>query len=483
MPDPDPGRVADPDVAQPVDPGAPPPSGDAPARRKGHRVLVPVLLVLATILGVAGAFAVWVNRQALNTSNWSSTSGKVLEDKQVQTALSAYMVRELFRNVDVSASLQKALPAQLQALAGPAAAGLQQLASQAAPRVLASPQAQAAWVAANVAAHKQLLNVLNGGGAVVSTQSGVVTLNLHELVSELAATLGVSDQLAAARSKLQGSTGASARGAAQQQLGITVPPANGQLVILRANQLSTAQDLANGVKGLAIVLPGLALVLFALAVYLARGRRRRTLRTSGWCFVLIGVTLLLIRRVAGDAVVDGLVKVASNKPAVHDVWNIATSLLYDLAIAMIVYGLVVVAAAWLGGRTRPATAIRKALAPSLRDSPAVAYLAVGGVLALAVLWGPTPALRNIWWILLFAVLLALGITMLRRETAIEFPGIERSEAVPQFTVRRAQADARDRVAPEGRVESLERLAALRDRGAITDDEYRTEKELVISNGT
>ena len=301
---------------------------------------------------------------------------------------------ELFRNVDVSASLQKALPAQLAPLAGPAAAGLQQLAGQAAPRVLASPQAQAAWVAANVAAHKQLLKVLNGGGAVVSTQSGVVTLNLHALVSELAATLGVSDQLAAARSKLQGSTGASARGAAQQKLGITLPPANGQLVILRANQLSTAQDVANGVKGLAIVLPGLAIVLFALAVYLARGRRRRTLRTCGWCFVLIGVALLLIRRVAGDAVVDGLVKVASNKPAVHDVWNIATSLLYDLAIAMIVYGLVIVAAAWLGGRTRPATAIRKALAPSLRDSPAVAYLAVGGVLALAGAVGSDPGIAE-----------------------------------------------------------------------------------------
>ena len=155
-------------------------------------MLVPVLLVLATIVGIAGAFAVWVNRQALNTSNWASTSGKILEDKQVQTALSAYIVRELFRNVDVPGSLQTALPAQLQPLAGPAAAGLQQLAGQVAPKVLASPQAQAAWVQANVAAHKQLLKVLNGGGPVVSTQSGVVTLNLHALVSELAATLGVS---------------------------------------------------------------------------------------------------------------------------------------------------------------------------------------------------------------------------------------------------------------------------------------------------
>ena len=42
-------------------------------------------------------------------------------------------------------------------------------------------------------------------------------------------------------------------------------------MILRSNQLKTAQDIANGVKNLAIVLPALALLLFALAVYLARG--------------------------------------------------------------------------------------------------------------------------------------------------------------------------------------------------------------------
>ena len=482
MPDSEQARRADPGLSQSVstDPAAPP--GAQPAGRKAHRVLVPLLLVLATVFGIAGAFAVWANRQALNTTNWASTSGKVLEDKEVQTALSAYMVRELFRNVDVSTSLQKALPAQLQPLAGPAAAGLQQLAGQVAPRVLASPQAQAAWVAANVAAHRQLLKVLNGGGAVVSTQSGVVTLNLHELVSELAASLGVSDQLAAARSKLQGSAGTSARGAAQQKLGITLPPANGQLVILRANQLSTAQDIANGVKGLAIVLPGIAFLLFALAVYLARGRRRRTLRMTGWCFVLIGVSLLLIRRIAGDAVVDGLVKVASNKPAVHDVWSIATSLLYDLAVAMIVYGLVIVVAAWLAGRTRPAIAIRKALAPSLRESPAVAYAAVGAALLLVVAWGPTPALRNIWWILVFAALLALGVTLLRRETAIEFPGIEPGEALRDFRQPRAQPGARSVAVPEGRVDSLERLAALRERGAITDDEYQAEKTHVMTNG-
>ena len=418
----EPGGIALPaDAPQTADADAPPPSSGAPVTRRAHRFLVPVLLVLATIIGIAAAFAVWVNRQALNTSNWSSTSGKVLADKKVQTALSAYLVQELFTNVNVSADLQQVLPKQLQPLAGPAAAGLQQLAGQAAPKLLASPQAQALWVQANVAAHNELLKVLNGGGQGVSTRSGVVTLNLHTLVSQLAATLGVSSQVAAVQSKLQGSTGASARAAAQKKLAITLPPANGELVIMRANQLGTAQDIANAVKHLAIVLPAIALLMFALAVYLARGRRRRTLRTSGWCFVLIGVVLLLIRRIGGDAVVNGLVKVPSNKPAVHDVWNIGTSLLYSIAVAMIVYGIVIVAAAWLAGPTRAATATRKLMAPSLRESPAVAYSAVGAVLLFVVLWGPTPAFRNIWWILLFAVLLAFGVTMLRRETRPRVP--------------------------------------------------------------
>jgi hypothetical protein len=237
MTDPDPGAAAQPDGPDAAHPDTQQPAGAPLGARRAHRFLVPVLLVLATIIGIAGAFAVWVNRQALNTSNWSSTSSKILEDKQVQTALSAYLVRELFTNVDVSGDLQNVLPKQLQPLAGPAAAGLQQLAGQLAPRVLASPQVQAVWVQANIAAHKQLLKVLAGGGPAVSTHSGVVTLNLHTLVSQLAATLGISSQVAAVQSKLQGSTGASVRAAAQKKLGITLPPASGQLVIIRSNQL------------------------------------------------------------------------------------------------------------------------------------------------------------------------------------------------------------------------------------------------------
>ena len=98
------------------------------------------------------------------------------------------------------------------------------------------------------------------------------------------------------------------------------------------------------------------------------------------------------------------------------------------------------------------------------------------------------------------MLLAFGVTMLRRETALEFPGIEHGQALHEFQASRAGKTAppvpaaaattiggsgQAEPAPAGgigRVETLERLAALRDRGAITTDEYQAEKAHVMSNG-
>ena len=182
-----------------------------------------------------------------------------------------------------------------------------------------------------------LIKVINGGGKVVATTGGDVTLNVHELVAQLAASLGLQSQVAAVQSKLQGSTGQSVRNAAQQR-GITLPPSSGQIKIMRASQLKTAQDVAGAIKGLAILLPLLTFGLFILAVWLSKGRRRTAVRTTGWCFVAIGFIVLLARRVIGNQIVDSLVKVPSNKPAVHDVWNIATTLLYDIGVAMVVDG-------------------------------------------------------------------------------------------------------------------------------------------------
>src|SRR4051794_13127954 len=104
-----------------------------------------------------------------------------------------------------------------------------------------------------------------------------------------------------------------------------------------------------------------------------------------------------------------------------------------------VYGVVFALVAWLGGPTRPARFLRKLAAPELRASPGVAYAAAGALLLALVVWGPTPAFRQLAWILLFAALLALGVTVVRRQTAVEFPDVERGDA---WRDRREAAQAR-----------------------------------------
>jgi hypothetical protein len=427
-------------------------------------VRIGALFALGTVIGIVAVLAVWVDRQALNTDNWTETSSQVLADEHVQTALSAYLVTELFGSGEVQAAVESRLPSQLQGLSGAVASGLQQLAGQAAPELLASSQVQGAWEQANRGAHTQLMNAINGGGDVVSTDEGAVTLDLHALVSELAARLGIEEQVA-------------------------VPPSSGQLEILRSDQLETAQDVAGAIKGLAIVLPFLTFALFSLAVWLSKGHRRAALRTTGWCFFAIGLFTLIARRVMGNQVVDGLVQNPSDETAAHDVWTIATSLLHDIGAAMIVYGLILVSAAVVAGPTRAAIALRRALAPSLRDQPAAVYGFAGLVYLLVIAWAPTPAFRQLIPLIGIAALLVLGIQALRHMTAREFPDAQRGEslqAIWTLNAPRRQPPTATTAAQgvvRGHLDDLERLATLHERGALTDAEYATEKATLIGTGT
>jgi hypothetical protein len=382
-----------------------------PARRR--RRLVGLLLTLAVVTGLIGVFAVWVNRQALNTDNWTRTSGQLLANPQIEQAVAAYTVSQLFGSVDVAAELQRGLPKQLSALAGPVAAGLQSLAGQVALRLLAAPATQAAWRQANRTAHEELLKVIDGGGAGISTSNGVVTLNLHALVDQLANALGIESQLAALRAKL---------GA------VPVPAQSGQLVIMRSRQLKTVQDVAKAIRGLAVVFTIIPLLLLALAIWFADGWRRIVLRRSGWCFVGLGLVLLIARKLIEHRVIDALVASPSVRPAADAAWLIGSSLLRDIAFALVGYGVVLAVAAMLAGPTRLATTIRRVLAFDLRERPGVAYGVLAGALLLLLVWGPTPAFRQLSSMLVLIALLVLGLELLRRQTAREFPDARAGEA-------------------------------------------------------
>src|SRR4051812_7839089 len=93
-------------------------------RRYGVRALY----IAATLLAVAGIFAVFANRQLLNADNWGDTSSALLDNQAVRVQVSDFLVDQVYSNVNVQAEIAGALPPRLQRLSGPAANGLQTLA-------------------------------------------------------------------------------------------------------------------------------------------------------------------------------------------------------------------------------------------------------------------------------------------------------------------------------------------------------------------
>src|SRR6476646_8015189 len=127
---------------------------------RGRRRTVRALIVLGSVLAFLSVFAIWIERQALNTDDWVATSGKLLQNQTIRTAVSNYLVDQLYENVNVHKELEKILPGEAKELAGPAAGGLRQIAGTGAEKVLESSTAHELWEDSNRAMHEQLLAVL-----------------------------------------------------------------------------------------------------------------------------------------------------------------------------------------------------------------------------------------------------------------------------------------------------------------------------------
>src|SRR5215216_1002080 len=137
---------------------------------RARRLGVGAILVVATMVATVTIFAVWAQRQVADTDNWTDTATQLLENEKVRDALGTYLVQELFVAAPVEDGIRNALPPRLAPLAGPAAAGLKEVADRNAPRVLGSAAALKAWRTANERGHTLLLKVLRSE----QTQNGEV---------------------------------------------------------------------------------------------------------------------------------------------------------------------------------------------------------------------------------------------------------------------------------------------------------------------
>jgi hypothetical protein len=364
-----------------------------------------VLVALASVIALLSALNVWVKRQALSTDNWTHASSQLLENSDIRNAVSVYMVNQLYENVNVGQALQQRLPPATKPLGPPLAAALQPALVRTANNLLGRPKVQQLWENANRRAHELFLAVLNGKHDVLQSTNGNVVLNLRPLVDQLAAGTGIG-----------------------QRLSQKLPPDAGQIVVMKGNQLDVARKTVKVIRVLSYLLSILVIAMFAAAVYLARDRRRTVLLGVGVATLIVGLIVLVVRRLAGNYLVDALTGNPDAKRPVSAAWAIGTNLLRNVGINAVIYGIVIVLAAWVAGPSRYAVAVRRFLAPTMREHPVVIYGAVGLLLLIVLLSGPTDGQRVYPLLVLFG-LAFLGTEVLRRQTEREFPPPEPTPAL------------------------------------------------------
>jgi hypothetical protein len=435
---------------------------------RGRAIGAWIALVLAALLLLLSSFAVWVNRVALNTDVFVDTSSELLEDDAIRSAVATRAVDELYAEVDVASLLEDRLPDDYQSLSGPAAAGLRQASYEIVDRALERPAMQKLWAISLEQSHLTLVQVLEGGGDRVSTDEGIVSLDLRPIVLDTAERIGLRDEV-------------------EDRL----PQNAGVIEVLRSDELDTAQNAFQLLKALAWLLPILTLLMFALAVWLA-GDRRRAVRRVGITVLVVGVLGLVAARITGNYVVDSLVADTDTRTAAGNAWDILTELLRTSFRWLVLVGVLFLVAAWLAGPGRRATAARRTLSPALRDR-VWAYSGLAIVALVLLLSSPVSDFTRLLLLFLLIALGAVWIELTRTQTLHEFPdasapdffGDARTRMTSWWEGRRAAEakPARAVPAPAAGADVTARLTALSElhaRGELTDDEYAAAKSRVLA---
>jgi len=326
-------------------------TGGAPSRHLPGRWrawVSALCIVIATILVPVSIVTAWARVQLVDEDAFTATLAPLASDPAVQSMIIDETMDAVGEKVDfaqitsdvIDGVAQLDLPPVavrgLELLKQPAADGLESLVERAVTRVVTSDAFADVWATATRAAHRALVTTAtsDGGGIVVQTEDGV-GIQLGAIVERVKQNL--TDR----------GIGAAA-----------LIPAVDRVVILGTGEnLAVVRTSYAVTTAVGFWLPLLSLGLFGLGVLLARRRSVAVLGTGAG--LLIGGGTLAIGISVGSAAVGSIAAQTQLSPSALDViYGRVSDGMAHTAGVIAVIGVVVMALAWVFGRSAPAGAVR-----------------------------------------------------------------------------------------------------------------------------
>lgn len=319
-----------------------------PARRgfRWRSLIAVVLIVLGCVLAPLAGLAVWTSNQVSDTDRFVRSVSPLVDDPDVQAALTDKLTATVFDYVDVPSLTEDAVDAlagvgvpqdlvdRLETFTPTVNSAVTGFVRDRIAQLVASDAFEDTWDRAIAVAHDDFNAVLSGDGDGVVIRDGAVFLQLGSFVTV------VKDRLSDA-----GLTAVS-----------LVPDINPTVELAKADTLVRAQTAYSTLNNVADFVPWVVLILLVVGVYLARNRFRALVGAGlglAVSMVVLAAGLLVARSLLVNAVPDAAA------PATASGFDIVVTYLRYGLRALVVLGLVLALAGFLAGGSETAVGIRR----------------------------------------------------------------------------------------------------------------------------
>jgi len=307
-------------------------------RRSGHFLSMLLLFVGAVFIPLS-VITVWASTTIVNTDRFTTTLSPLATNPAIQTEITQKIASRVDKAADIGGRVTSLLPPKLKPLAGPISSAADGFIYATVEKVVTSPQFATVFTGAIRTAHQATVYLLQGGGprGVVSTKDGAVTVNLHQLVTEVKAQLTA-----------HGLTFADKIPSGQKL---------GTVTVFQSKGLTHYQWAFRIMDKLGLWLPVLTLLLLLGGILLARNRRRAVTRVGAYA-VLGMIVLLVILSGTRAAYLNAVPADKVSPAAAAAAFDIIIRFLRQACATMLTLGLLVFLVGFFGGPARPAVAIR-----------------------------------------------------------------------------------------------------------------------------